>query len=133
MCFNHRFGSVNVKLFDPFFTLYLLVWSAVKISRHYDFSIGIVNSYLTDFLAVPAMSHLGSYLISMFYFKQNYYTYPISYSLLSAVVLSVLLEGIMPLFSPQYTADFVDVVCYFSGALFYEYIHKFYLKKRYAI
>ena len=119
-----------MKLFDSFFIGYLLILFFVKISRFYGVDIGIINSYLTDLIAVPTMSHLGSYLISKIKYNNQIYTYPLSYLLITATVLSILMEFIMPKKSPNYVGDYIDCICYFLGILIYQYWHKPYILKR---
>ncbi|MGU9936993.1 hypothetical protein ACTS95_15270 [Empedobacter brevis] len=121
-----------MKLFDTYFCFYLLSWLFIKLTRIYSIEIDYLNHYLTDIFAVPAMTHFGSFLISKVKYNNQLYIYPTTYLVITAFVLSVLLEFIMPKFSSKYTADLVDVGCYFIGILFYLKVHKPYLIKQYV-
>ncbi len=107
-------------------------WIFIKLTRIYSIEIDYLNHYLTDIFAVPAMTHLGSYIISKVKYKNQLYIYPTSYLIITAIVLSVLLEFIMPKFSSKYTADIMDVGCYFLGIIFYLKFHKPYLIEKSA-
>lgn len=113
-----------MKLFDTYFSFYILSWIFIKLTRIYSIEIDYLNHYLTDIFAVPAMTHLGSYIISKIKYNNQVYVYPTSYLVITAFVLSILLEFIMPKFSSNYTADILDVVCYFMGIIFYLKFHK---------
>lgn len=73
------------------------------------------------------MTHLGSYIISKLKYNGQLYIYPTSYLIITAFVLSILLEVIMPKISTDYTSDFFDIVSYFAGVIFYLKIHKPYI------
>ena len=67
-----------MKLFDPYFCFYLLSWIFIKLTRIYSIEIDYLNHYLTDIFAVPAMTHLGSYMISKMKYDNQIYIYPTS-------------------------------------------------------
>ena len=121
-----------MKLFDTYFSFYILSWIFIKLTRIYSTEIEYLNHYLTDIFAVPAMTHLGSYIISKMKYNNQLYTYPTSYLVITAFVLSFLLEYLMPKFSSNYTADILDIVCYFIGIIFYLKVHKPYLIQKYS-
>ncbi len=121
-----------MKLFDTYFSFYILSWIFIKLTRIYSIEIEYLNHYLTDIFAVPAMTHLGSYIISKIKYNNQLYIYPTSYLVITAFVLSFLLEYLMPNFSSNYTGDLGDVVCYFVGIIFYLKIHKPYLIQKYS-
>lgn len=73
------------------------------------------------------MTHLGSYIISKLKYNGQLYIYPTSYLIITALVLSILLEVIMPKISTDYTADIFDSISYFAGILFYLKLHKPYI------
>ncbi|WP_306353122.1 hypothetical protein [Flavobacterium sp. '19STA2R22 D10 B1'] len=111
------------RLFDIFFTGYCLLWLVVHLLRHIKQPLPFFNSYLTDCIAVPVIAHIAIIFTRKFVVKNQHYTYPLSYLLFIATYTSILFEWIMPQFSSKYTADGLDVLCYFGGALFYYFIH----------
>lgn len=111
------------RLFDPLFTLYCLSWAIIRFCRCIHHPVPLLNGHLTDFFAVPAMAHLSVTFIRRFVVRDQRYTYPLGYVLFIALYISVMLEGVMPRFSPRYTGDAWDVTAYFAGSLFYYFVH----------
>ncbi len=120
-----------MKLFDVYFLTYLVLLIFIKTCRFYEIDLGIFNSYLTDLIAVPTMAHLGSFITSKLIFKNSLYTYPFLYLIITATVLSILMEIIMPIYSTNYTGDWMDIVCYFVGIFIYQLFHKPYIIRQY--
>ncbi|MGO4289539.1 hypothetical protein [Chitinophaga sp. RAB17] len=111
------------KLFDPLFITYCLVWIVIHMCRYLQQPVPLLNGYLTDFIAVPAMAHITLTFTCRFIVRNNGYTYPLYYLLFIAAYTSVMFEWIMPQFSSRYTSDWWDVVTYFAGSLFYYRFH----------
>lgn len=110
-------------LFDRYFVVYCLCWLMIRITRWLSCPLPWLNSYLTDFLFVPATAHLTQWLMRKFILRDNTYTLPLSYILFIALYGAVVLEWIAPMISTRHTADWGDVVAYFLGALFYYFFH----------
>ncbi|MBO9729241.1 MAG: hypothetical protein J7623_11445 [Chitinophaga sp.] len=111
------------KLFDPLFITYCLLWIVIHLFRHLQQPIPVLNSYLTDFIAVPAMAHVTLTITRQYIIRNNVYTYPLSYLLFIAGYTAFIFEWLLPHYSPKYTSDVWDVVAYFGGSLFYYYVH----------
>jgi uncharacterized protein involved in response to NO len=111
-------------VFKPLFVVYCLLWCMVRLLRQAQHPIPFINDYLTDFLFVPVVAHLSVSFTRRFIVRNNVYDYPLTYLLFIAFYAAVLFEYIMPEFSGVYTADPGDVLAYFSGSLFYYYIHE---------
>ena len=124
MYFDYFACCIIMKLFDPYFFFFFFSWIFIKLTRIYSIEIDYLNHYLTDIFAVPAMTHLGSYMISKMKYDNQIYIYPTSYLIITALVLSILFEIIMPKISPKYTGDYIDVACYFFFVFFYHFFHK---------
>lgn len=111
------------RLFDPYFICYLSLWSIVHHLRQCNHIIPPINSYLTDFLAVPAIAHLTITIIRNYVVKDQHYCYPGWYITVLVCYLSIVFEWLMPLYSPRYTGDVWDIAAYACGGLFYYFVH----------
>ncbi|CAL1519651.1 hypothetical protein MMC2321_03403 [Chitinophaga sp. MM2321] len=111
------------QLFDRLFIIYCLVWSVIHICRYIHQPIPLLNGYLTDFIAVPAMSHLTLTFTRIFIVRNRYYTYSLGYLLFIALYVSLFFEWIMPHFYTYYIGDWWDVAMYFAGSIFYYCFH----------
>lgn len=111
-------------LFDPLFICYCILWLFIKIFRYLNTPIPYLNSYLTDFLAVPVIAHIAITITAKYIVKNKNYTYNLFYLLFIAAYTSVVFELIVPQISDKHTADIYDVLFYFLGALFYYTVHR---------
>lgn len=111
------------QLFDPFFIAYCLAWGVIHLFRYLAQPVPLLNGYLTDFLAVPAMAHLAVTFTRRWVVRDRSYTYPLSYLLFIALYVSIVSEWIMPVYATSYTRDWWDVVAYFAGSIFYYCLH----------
>lgn len=112
-----------MRLFDPYFIVYLALWGIVRHLRATGSIIPVINNYLTDFLAVPAMAHLTITIIRNYVIRDQQYRYPAWYVAVIVLYLSVVFEWLMPALSPVYTGDVWDVAAYALGGLFYYFVH----------
>lgn len=111
------------RLFDPYFTGYVLLWVLVHYLRSIGLILPLINSYLTDLLAVPSIAHLTITIIRCYVVNDDTYNYPFGYVLIIIVYLSFVFECLMPVFSPVYTRDWGDMAAYCCGGFFYYFIH----------
>src|ERR1700754_3662231 len=107
------------QLFDPLFIIYCLSWIVIHVCRNLHHPVPLLNDYLTDFIAVPAMTHPTLLFIRRYIIRNKCYTCPLSYLLFIALYISVIFEWIMPHISSKFTGDGVDVAAYFAGSIFY--------------
>ncbi|BAU52659.1 hypothetical protein [Mucilaginibacter gotjawali] len=106
-------------LLNPWFIAGCLVWLIVKTTRVLDIPVPWLNSYLTDFFAVPVITSIGLWLQRVFIIKSNYYVLSPLQVVFMVIYISALFEGLLPLLSKTYTADWVDVFLYCIGGLFF--------------
>ncbi|HWV67023.1 MAG TPA: hypothetical protein VN105_14300 [Chitinophaga sp.] len=112
------------RLFDPLFLTYCGLWGMIRLFRYIHLPVPLLNGYLTDFIAVPAMAHVALTFTRRYIVRNEYYTYPLYYLLFMAFYMAVVFEWVMPRVSTVYTSDVWDVAVYFGGALFYYYVHR---------
>ncbi|SEW52703.1 hypothetical protein [Chitinophaga arvensicola] len=111
------------RLFDPFMLTYCSAWILIHACRYFHCPIPLLNGYLTDFTAVPAIAHVSVTFIRTYILRDQCYRYPLSYLLFIAVYTAVAFEWVMPRYSGVYTRDNWDVVAYFAGGVFYYFVH----------
>ncbi len=107
------------RLSHPLLLASILLYFGVYLLRYFNVNWPIINGYLTDFICVGLITYLCNYISNRFIFKTPNYIYPSWFTLFLVVYLSVVFEGILPLYSDQYTADPFDVVAYALGGVFY--------------
>lgn len=112
------------------FLFYLLCWCAVHFFRWLQAPIPVINDHLTDFLFIPAASHLALQIMRRYLLHDAAYRLPLSFVLFFAAYASIVLEWLAPFYSGRHTADRVDVLAYFLGSLFYYYVHQGRAQKR---
>lgn len=95
----------------------------IHLFRYIHLPVPLLNGYLTDFIAVPAMAHVALTFTRRYIVRNEHYVYPLYYLLFMAFYMAVVFEWVMPQFSSVYTSDAWDVAAYLGGALFYYYVH----------
>lgn len=119
---SYHFSRLNFAVFrSPLLQVcsfvYVLhsVWQQVLPGEHW-----LLKNYLNDLLCVPLILGTAIFLQRNVLLRQP--VYALSGWQIGWVVfyLSVMFEGVIPLFVSRYTADFFDVICYgFGGWLFW--------------
>ncbi|MDH6250758.1 hypothetical protein M2347_000485 [Chryseobacterium sp. H1D6B] len=99
----------------------LLVWSVIIIMRKNGIIIPFVNNHLTDLYTIPMYCYLIQFImngIMGFHWKPD-----LKFILISTLNLSLLFEGVLPLFSNRFTGDIYDVVAYGAGGMTYYFFN----------
>jgi len=125
-CFNcYLFYYMGCILrFFPISVYWLLlvgVWFMFHFSNTVGLNNNFLNSYLDDFLAIPIV--LGGILVLFrkFIFKSSLYTFS-AFQIWSVVLIfSFYFEVLAPILKPEFTADWVDVFCYFLGGFVFQF------------
>ncbi|AYZ34578.1 hypothetical protein EGY07_02870 [Chryseobacterium indologenes] len=98
------------------FCLGLILWAVIIGLRKNSIYLPVINEYFTDLITVP----MYCYLIEMIMNFLGYTWKPdVKFVLTSAIYLSFLFEVLCPRLSNVFTADFFDVMAYFSGGILY--------------
>jgi uncharacterized membrane protein AbrB (regulator of aidB expression) len=74
--------------------------------------------YFTDLLAIPLVLGATNFILKK-YTSNPQHRLSVVKVLAACIYFSVLFEWILPAYSTQYTADTLDVVCYFIGGGMY--------------
>jgi hypothetical protein len=121
-------------LFNGWFIACCLTWFIVITARKLDHPLPAINGYITDAAAIPVIANLGLCFQRVFIIKNNYYVLAPRHIIFIVVYVSLIFEGILPLFSKTYTADWIDILLYAIGGLFfYKMMNRPIMKKRAAI
>jgi hypothetical protein len=107
---------------NPWFITGCLVWLIVQITRMLGHPLQFVNGYLSDAFALPVIANLGLWMQRKFIIKNNYYVLSPAQVIFMVVYISVLFEGLLPHISKIYTADWMDVLLYCIGGLFFYWV-----------
>ncbi|WP_109693899.1 hypothetical protein [Chitinophaga deserti] len=103
-------------------------WSIIHGFRALGYPIPILNGYLTDLLAVPVMIHIALLFTRRFLVQDPSFRYPFSWILFISAYVSLVMEVVVPHFSPAYTADGWDAVVYFAGGICYHITGQYLLR-----
>lgn len=79
----------------------------------------VLNGYINDFVAIPVIANLGLWFQRMFVIRNNYYVLSRWHIIFIVVYVSILFELALPYYSKRYTADWVDVMLYAAGGIFF--------------
>jgi len=78
-----------------------------------------INNYVNDFLCMPIVLVVCQYVL--LYIKSDEdIGIPLALIMAITLYISIYFEYYLPSVNPRYTADFIDIILYFSGAaIFY--------------
>jgi len=105
-----------------FFWFGLISWGLIVLLRKFQIIIPFVNNHFTDLITVPMYIYLIYFVVNhlfKFSWKPDF-----SFVISSVLIISVIFEVVCPMISSRYTADWKDVVCYFTGGIIYFYSSK---------
>lgn len=98
----------------------LIIWGIIAFLRRNGILIPLINDHLTDLYSVPMLSYTIMKIMKLTYYPD--WRPDLKFLLGAALNLTIVFEIICPLLSARYTADFIDIICYFSGALIYHLV-----------
>jgi len=100
-------------LLNPVF--WLIVATALYINHLQNAHIqNFWTSYGMDILAMPVYLYIAQ-VVMMGYYKSPDYSISHKDRLIIVILIAVVFELILPLFSNRYTADWLDILAYFFG------------------
>lgn len=102
---------------EKYLLILLAVYSTLFIMKKAGIYFPIINDYFSDLICIP----LSLLFISWFSERLTGKEMDIGHFhiLIAIFYFSFVFELWMPSVSKNYTADFIDVVCYFSGGILY--------------
>ena len=95
------------------------MWVIVTIIRKSGHPLPLLNGYINDALAIPLIANLGLWFQRVFVIRNNYYVLSPWHVIFIVVYVSVLFELALPYYSKIYTGDWIDVILYLAGGIFF--------------
>jgi hypothetical protein len=118
-------------LLNPWFIIGCLTWAIVLFLRRIGHPLPYVNGYINDTFALPVIANLGLWFNRVFIIKSNHYVLSKRQVIFMVIYVAIVFEGFLPYLSKTYTADWIDVLLYILGGLFfYKVMNKPQLKQR---
>lgn len=106
------------------FIVFCIVGLGIYIAQHYRVQLPLLlNNYLNDFLIIPIVLTICLYILR-FTRDNTKYTISSVITLLLCVFYSLFFEVLMPRINERYTADFFDVIAYFSGGFWFFFVQR---------
>jgi hypothetical protein len=104
----------------PFFVASLLLYLALKATRHSHFRLPFVHDYLADFLCMPVVMGIALIILRRWVSRDEGST--LSWGLMAGTVAlySFLFEYWFPQISTDFRADPWDVLAYAAGAVAFQ-------------
>jgi hypothetical protein len=109
-------------LLNPWFIAGCLTWGVVFAFRKLGHPLPYINGYINDGFAIPVIANLGLWFKRVFIIKNNYYVLGPWQVAFIVVYVSLVFEVLLPLLSKIYTADWIDVLLYVIGGLFFYWV-----------
>ena len=106
-------------LLNPWFLAGCLTWLIVITSRKLGHPLPYINGYINDAFAIPVIANLALWFQRVVMYKTNYYVLSRWHVVFIVVYVSLVFEGLLPNLSKIYTADWMDVLLYCVGGLFF--------------
>ncbi|MDF2431932.1 MAG: hypothetical protein JWP44_1563 [Mucilaginibacter sp.] len=106
-------------LLNPWFIAGCIIWIVVITTRKLGHPLPYVNGYINDAFAVPVIANLGLWFQRVVIIKSNYYVLAPRHVIFIVLYLAIFFEGLLPWLSKNYTADWIDVLLYVIGGLFF--------------
>lgn len=109
-------------LFNPWFIAACLGWAIVFTLRRLGLPLPLFNGYINDLFAIPVIATLGLWFQREFIIKNSYYVLSPLHVIFIVIYVALIFEGLLPHLSKTYTADWVDVLLYAVGGLFFYWV-----------
>jgi hypothetical protein len=107
---------------NPYFIFPCLVfWINQYLERIEKIHLPFIHSYLDDLMAMPVILGITLQVYRWIHPSRSYFVFTKVQIIVAVVYISLLFEGLLPLYSDTYIRDVFDVVCYAVGAF---YFHK---------
>lgn len=105
--------------------------AAIYLLQHLGIGLPLwINCYTNDFLCLPIVLGYEQLFFRWLTGKRNY-TFSLPLILSMAAYYSLYFEYYLPQINERYTADFIDVILYFSGALCFYLLNLAFFQSQY--
>lgn len=103
----------------------LLFWVNQILERVFHLHLPYVHAYLDDLLCMPVVLGISMQMMQYLRTSKSFYYLSKAHVVLAFGYISFMFEIVLPAFSPTYTSDPWDVLCYAAGSwAFYQWVIK---------
>lgn len=106
-------------LLNRWFIAGCLTWLIVIGMRKLGHPVPVINGYLDDAVAIPVIANMGLWFQRVFMIKNDYYVLAPGHIIFIVAYVILLFEVLLPSLSRIYTADWIDVLLYMIGGVFF--------------
>ena len=106
-------------LLNKWFLTGCLTWAIIYFSRKAGHPVPFLNGYIDDFFAVPVIANLGLWFKRVVVIRNDYYILSLWQIGFIVAYVSLAFELLLPSISKAYTADWIDVILYIAGGVFF--------------
>ncbi len=106
-------------LFNGWFIAGCLTWLIVQTARRLGHPLPVINGYINDAAAIPVIANLGLWFQRVFLIKNDYYVLAKWHVVFIVAYVILIFEILLPSFSKTYTSDWIDMLLYIIGGLFF--------------
>jgi hypothetical protein len=106
-------------LLNKWFVAFCIIWLVVLLTRKLGHPLPYVNGYIDDAIAIPVIGGLALWFQRVVIIKNDFYVLSVWHVVFITAYVIILFEGLLPLVSKSYTADWRDALLYIIGAVFF--------------
>jgi hypothetical protein len=106
-------------LLNKWFVGACLVWLVMITLRKTGHPLPVLNGYVDDLVAIPVIANLGLWFQRVFIIRNDYYVLSPGQVTFIVIYVAVIFELILPYYSKIYTGDWIDVMLYLAGGIFF--------------
>ncbi len=105
----------------------VLFWVNQLLEKIFNIFIPFAHAYLDDLLSIPVILGITLQIFRWIHSQKEHFEFSKTQLIVGVAYITFLFEILLPMWSPVYTADIWDVLCYMIGAvIFYKYINSGY-------
>ena len=108
---------------NPFFFIPCLVFVINQLfERIGKLYIPYVHAYLDDLMAMPVILGITLQIYQWIHPAREKFTFTATHVIVATAYVSLVFEWLLPMFSSTYTRDWLDLVCYGIGAVYFYWL-----------
>jgi len=110
---------MNRPLTNPWFLIVGVAYLILLVLKKTGVYIAVLSDYGADLLALPVALSITLWVIRRSKAERKDFRYPWTYILVAVLVFAVLFEWIFPSMTDRFTADWIDIIAYGLGGVFF--------------
>lgn len=110
---------------SPLFIVTLLLFGVHQILQLYmHVNVPLLDNYLDSLVLMPVLLTLLLAERQILFITRASYHLPVTDVIIATIYISFIAEWLFPRLSERFTADWLDVVCYFAGSLIFVVVNR---------